>query len=1054
MQYLLLIIINRLKESLPQLCKNESFKIYCDIFQIDVLLLEDIYNPAHADTFQKLINRLYQSVNFVAPVMQLIKGNSCIAHLKDYTEEQITYITSTDIADTKLIACPGSGKTRSVIARIKFMIDHHLTEKENIYAITFSRFAAEDFHQRIKSLFPTYAATFCMKNFSTIDSLAKSFLLYVKSHKSQNVEILSIAFRNYLCQMGTDDIILLEKYKKITHLFVDEAQDLNQIQYDILMLMKQKLGTKIHLVGDPNQNIYQFRRSSDHFLLEFPGKEFQLTHNFRSTPQIINFFQGLRPNETGRIVCASGKTGPKVHIITQRSQIIHRKILNFIKEYKGDLSDIAIIAPTKGITSYDSVGLSVFFNLLKANNILFNKLYEESGNCDERKKNVGKIPGYINLLTYHGTKGLEFDVVFVMDFYQFFFNIMPTEEEHNTYRYLLYVACSRAKSQMFICTYLNMHDGYMNHWITRVNPSSYESELPLRIPRLSFRSPDKKQMVTAITELISMLPDESLDEIHDILQIEEIYSKRIFRDFSEIDRSGDETLFGIFCEELFYLQHYLAYHKHPRNLKLIEVILQKNFIVIDNDGDYKYLRHLVEVNHITWQQFDDIKHKLPEHIVKMINNNFDRSLELNENIICNNEFIKIIEYNLEDIRQTYQQYQNPDSYKYNYRKILYDFFYLIVVGYAYKINHYSYINNHGNDKAQILYNGLDMFEEMNKYATYNYICYEIEPKVNVKYIKNNINGEIDFIQRYSEIMEDGSERIISETICEIKCVKEISIKHYLQVILYNFCYYSDIFNNLSDNPCNLNHPVKNLYSNSFKIINFLTGMEYILKITIFPAEMFNILLKMTELGNLSFHNMNLIYDLETTDKIETNGPYTDKSIANNQLIGTYNHRGWITNNRQGYCITIIPEIIEISIKDYETEMPIINTLIRPSCLISHEVSTLTNITNEMLMNAPILNDVRRDLNLRLKNFVRTNLMAYNGKGFDDIIMRHDKMIDNDSVNFIDVMRIIPMHVSKKLSSMKLSAVHHEILNEELFGHRAMADVDSLIKIMKHLHVIF
>ena len=63
---------------------------------------------------------------------------------------------------------------------------------------------------------------------------------------------------------------------------------------------------------------------------------------------------------------------------------------------------------------------------------------------DERKKDVSRIPGHINLLTYHGTKGLEFDVVFVMDFYYALFNIKPTEEEHKINQYLLYVATSRA----------------------------------------------------------------------------------------------------------------------------------------------------------------------------------------------------------------------------------------------------------------------------------------------------------------------------------------------------------------------------------------------------------------------------------------------------------------------------------------------------------------------------------------------------------------------------------------------------------------------------------
>ena len=42
-------------------------------------------------------------------------------------------------------------------------------------------------------------------------------------------------------------------------------------------------------------------------------------------------------------------------------------------------------------------------------------------------------------------------------------------------------------------------------------------------------------------------------------------------------------------------------------------------------------------------------------------------------------------------------------------------------------------------------------------------------------------GEIDFIEKYHNVD--------SETIVEIKCAKEISIRYYIQLLLYNFCYY-------------------------------------------------------------------------------------------------------------------------------------------------------------------------------------------------------------------------------------------------------------------------
>ena len=47
--------------------------------------------------------------------------------------------------------------------------------------------------------------------------------------------------------------------KNIKVMIVDEAQDLSDIQYELILLLKNKLNIKLILVGDPNQNIYQFQ---------------------------------------------------------------------------------------------------------------------------------------------------------------------------------------------------------------------------------------------------------------------------------------------------------------------------------------------------------------------------------------------------------------------------------------------------------------------------------------------------------------------------------------------------------------------------------------------------------------------------------------------------------------------------------------------------------------------------------------------------------------------------------------------------------------------------
>lgn len=79
---------------------------------------------------------------------------------------------------------------------------------------------------------------------------------------------------------------------RFRHFYVDEAQDLNPLQYGVLTSL---LGdrTDLTLVGDPAQAIYGFNGSDPRFLTEvehyFPGVEIvRLDTNHRCTPEIVS----------------------------------------------------------------------------------------------------------------------------------------------------------------------------------------------------------------------------------------------------------------------------------------------------------------------------------------------------------------------------------------------------------------------------------------------------------------------------------------------------------------------------------------------------------------------------------------------------------------------------------------------------------------------------------------------------------------------------------------------------------------------------------------------
>jgi hypothetical protein len=78
---------------------------------------------------------------------------------------------------------------------------------------------------------------------------------------------------------------------KIKYVFVDEFQDVNQIQFDIVKELS-KTCKSVTVIGDDSQNLYTFRGSSVKFIRELgqhlPGlKTLYLSINYRSTPPIV-----------------------------------------------------------------------------------------------------------------------------------------------------------------------------------------------------------------------------------------------------------------------------------------------------------------------------------------------------------------------------------------------------------------------------------------------------------------------------------------------------------------------------------------------------------------------------------------------------------------------------------------------------------------------------------------------------------------------------------------------------------------------------------------------
>lgn len=250
-----------------------------------------------------------------------------------------------------IIAGPGTGKTKTLTARIVYLLREGKIPADKVVALTFTNKAAREMRERVQeavgeSMSLPKIATFhalCMDVLRSrgellpiipeserrvlIKSLAKlpaakgmtqrDLSLRLSQAKgtpdsamTASLQQLLTAYNEALQERGLYDFddILLKAHDllrnghvvpEFTYVLVDEFQDTSDLQYEILKLLAMR--GSIFAIGDPNQAIYAFRGAGaamfDRFLADYPTVErIALTENYRSRPQITALANAIFPD--------------------------------------------------------------------------------------------------------------------------------------------------------------------------------------------------------------------------------------------------------------------------------------------------------------------------------------------------------------------------------------------------------------------------------------------------------------------------------------------------------------------------------------------------------------------------------------------------------------------------------------------------------------------------------------------------------------------------------------------------------------------------------------
>lgn len=462
----------------------------------------------------------------------------------------------------RIIACAGSGKTTTILCKIKYMIDFHKINPKKILLTTFNIDASNILKSRLKTLFNKTPDV----RIGTFDSIAAHFYFkYFKQEGFVGVNEYSTLLLNYLNSSNSKNILDLYDY-----IFFDEFQDINNIQFDIIKKFSDN-GAKIIAIGDDAQNIYQWRGSNISYILNF-DKIFintltlKLENNYRSTPEIINMATAIIKINTDQIEKKMIPNNPS-HIkplikkynnnIEQAQQIINN--INKLIKNGVKLDNIVII-------SRNNFGLKIFEEQLE----LFNRDNNDKKRIeyialitDNDKTNSKIYSDKLCLATIHKIKGCEWEYVYLIDLDD---KIFPSDCDDigiQEERRLLYVAVTRAKRFLEISFTSNT----ISRFIGEISQNLYDFP---EYKKSYFDISNRRNILTKtkVTELIQLLNNEDYEYLRKnnilpnfITKEIQIHNSNIY--INEILDNNLQADYGIYIDT--YISRMFGLHNNKSN---------------------------------------------------------------------------------------------------------------------------------------------------------------------------------------------------------------------------------------------------------------------------------------------------------------------------------------------------------------------------------------------------------------------------------------------------------------------------------------------------------
>lgn len=399
-------------------------------------------------------------------------------------------------------AVAGSGKTTTILWIAKAF------QNKKLLMLTYNRRLRDETREKTNKLFINNLNVFTYHGF-----VSRYFTNNSDTACKTDVDMVKMLNIDKLKENFGYDLVI-----------IDEAQDMTPLYCKLVSKIINKSTTfpnNMVLLGDCHQSIYNFQGADSRFL-SGADKIFNqyknwdkltLSESFRITADMALFMNKVVLDDN-RIKSSKHLTEKPKYFVCDifddnETNVAFIEIKNILQEQSPDT--IFILAPSVKSNKSPSRTLARLVGTLNV------PIFVPANDDDKLDDDI--IKGKIVFSTYHSTKGLERDNVFVFNFDESYFNYYEKEEPRYKCPNALYVALTRARNKLFIFHH------YRNDYISFINKSRLDKFTNIyrhkRVKPSKLFINNKPQSVSA-TELLKHINSEVLIKAVRYLTIKKI----------------------------------------------------------------------------------------------------------------------------------------------------------------------------------------------------------------------------------------------------------------------------------------------------------------------------------------------------------------------------------------------------------------------------------------------------------------------------------------------------------------------------------------------------